>query len=380
MRKVGISLAAGISVAAITTAAVLGSADVGAHSSSPVADTASIKAACTAGTWVQQSADVTPAMVNGALTAITVVSATNAWAVGEYNTGSATGSLWEHYNGTSWSVIGNGGPGVSFNAMTNAGANDVVAVGESGGPSNPQAIISEWNGSSIVRASLPIKGLYSSLFSVSAFSASDIWAVGFYRVGNNSHVLNYHYNGSAWLVAPSPTKVVGGGYDVLALSPTDVYETVLPESGPVALYQWNGAAWAVSKADIYGPVHRMAGPLAGTSNDDLYGLQDNAQQYNVAEHWNGSNWLKVGVRVMGDNPVDIAEGPVGTIWSAGYTGSFTGIIIEENATVSLSFADGNELLYGVAAGSGVVFAVGGSSLLYEGGVPTGEPIVYMGCE
>jgi len=133
-------------------------------------------------------------------------------------------------------------------------------------------------------------------------------------------------------------------------------------------------------------VHAMYGPLAGTSDADLYGLQYPAtNHYSVAEHWNGSMWLKVGARVSNDYPLDIAEGPVGTVWSAGAEGDydllqFTGVVVEENATDSLSVTVANEILYGVAAGSGVVFAVGGASDVFGGGARIGEPSVYKGCE
>ena len=40
---------------------------------------------CTAGTWVQTPANVTSAMVNGNLLADTIVSSTDAWAVGFYD-------------------------------------------------------------------------------------------------------------------------------------------------------------------------------------------------------------------------------------------------------------------------------------------------------
>jgi hypothetical protein len=63
---------------------------------------------CTAGTWTQSSADVTSAMGSGALNAVTVVSATDARAVGWYYISSTNyGSLWESWTGGStWKVVG----------------------------------------------------------------------------------------------------------------------------------------------------------------------------------------------------------------------------------------------------------------------------------
>ena len=383
MIRVGISIAtAGVILAAGGTILSLAPTDAGAHT---VTGTTRTLSACTAGTWVQQSANVTPAMVNGALTAVTVVSATDAWAVGEYNTGSTSGSLWENWNGAAWSVVGNGGPGVVLHAVTNAGANDVIGVGELVGTTSAQAFIAQWNGSSITRVTLPEQGIWSDLIAVSASSPSNIWAVGTYEdPHNNYRALVYHYNGTSWAVAVPPVHASRGhAVAVLALSPTDVYVTAYVGAG-VTLYQWNGSAWTVPNANIYGPVHSMYGPLAGTSDNDLYGLQyPLTNHYSLAEHWNGSMWLKVGARVSDDYPIDIAEGPAGTVWSAGSEGptqyQYTGVVVEENAAVSLSVTVANEILDGVAAGSGLVFAVGGDSAINSGGAPTGEPLVYMGC-
>lgn len=90
-----------------------------------------------------------------AISAVTALSPTNAWAVGS-DIGATTpiggGTLIEHWNGTSWSIVPSPTPGAddSLTGVAARSASDVVAVGTAlpsinGGPT--QAVILRWNGS-----------------------------------------------------------------------------------------------------------------------------------------------------------------------------------------------------------------------------------------
>ena len=319
MRKVGVSVvAAGMVVAAMSTTAALAPAGAAAHKYRADASTTST---CT---WTQQTADVTPAMVSGVLNAVTVVSATDAWAVGQYNTGSATGSFWEAWNGSAWSVVGNGGAGADLVAVTNFGANDVVAVGSDA----TGALIAVWNGTSITRARIPSAGTSAALAYVSGTSSTNIWASG----TTGSGVLLYHYNGAAWSMVTAPTGVRAEG--ILALTTKDAWMPVETSGKPDAtLYHWNGSKWSVSrilkqpKSNL--PKRTITGPIVGTSDTNLSLIAneqgDHAGNWESVPYvWNGSTWSRftdndINMYTDADNGflnAAIAEGSNNQVWRA----------------------------------------------------------------
>src|SRR5579859_64489 len=88
------------------------------------------------------------------LYAISAISATNAWSVGDYLAGSGKTmvdqTLIEHYNGSSWSVVPSPNPGTGPNgnylrAVAAVSASDIYAVGYEGGMG---ALIEHYNGAS----------------------------------------------------------------------------------------------------------------------------------------------------------------------------------------------------------------------------------------
>jgi hypothetical protein len=333
---------------------------------------------CTAGTWVQTPANVTSAMVNGNLLADTIVSSTDAWAVGFYDSGPTRGSLWENWTGgSSWSVITSGGLNVELDAVTNFGADSVWAVGALQKGSKFTAIISMWNGAKIVRATLPKKGKSSSLASISGSSSSDIWASGIWTdAKGGQHILLYHYNGTKWSLAPVPT----GAFfpqGIIDLSPTSVYLVAALPSEKVDVYHYNGTAWSVDLTNV--PIDFDLPGFVGSSASDFYGLD--STDYDGVDHWNGASWSHVGTFNTDDNLSGLAEGPVGTIWSDGwFSSSSNEVYVAENGvrqTNPSSVMTQTGIMSGVASGSGLVIAVGGQG--EEGSVPHSEPIVVMSC-
>jgi hypothetical protein len=97
-----------------------------------------------------------PGSDTGTVSAVTAISPASAWAVGEQSGASAPlggGTLTEHWNGTSWTVVPSPAPGAddSLTGVAGRSASDVVAVGSAlpsinGGPL--QSVILRWNGTS----------------------------------------------------------------------------------------------------------------------------------------------------------------------------------------------------------------------------------------
>ena len=119
--------------------------------------------------------------------AVTAISATNAWAVGEdIGATSAVGgsTLIEHWNGGSWSIVPSPTPGADpgLTGVAARGSGDVYAVGSNMPSINGgvvQGLILRWNGSTWSQDTDPADGSYSPLFAAAAVpGAASEWAVG----------------------------------------------------------------------------------------------------------------------------------------------------------------------------------------------------------
>jgi len=130
--------------------------------------------------------------------AVTAISATNAWAVGEdIGATSAVGgsTLIEHWNGTSWSIVPSPTPGgdPGLTGVAARGSGDVYAVGSNLPSINGgvvQGLILRWNGNTWSQDTDPTDGSYSPLFAAAAVpGAANEWAVG--TVSNVSLILSH---------------------------------------------------------------------------------------------------------------------------------------------------------------------------------------------
>jgi hypothetical protein len=267
------------------------------------------------------------------LNGVSAVSATDASAVGSYNnpTTGATETLALHWNGTKWSKVASPSPGGTSMNFDNSflhgvsadSATDAWAVGHyiSSTTAGTEAVALHWNGTKWSKIASPnpggtIASAYNTLNGISAVSATDAWAVGFYNnpaIGDETLVL--HWNGTKWskVASPSPgvPPVFFSGdnlFGVSAVSATDasaVGSYVNPTTGAtetLALH-WNGTKWS-----------KVASPNPGgtTSNADdastLYGVSAVSATdawavgyytgttlvpgTTLVLHWNGTSWSR----------------------------------------------------------------------------------------
>jgi hypothetical protein len=173
-----------------------------------------------------------PGSFNNQLLGVSAVSANDVWAVGYAASQTTTSALIEHYNGSKWSVVPSPNLNSSFyklNAVTAISSNNVLAVGNfTNQQGNPQALIEQWNGSQWEIVTSPNPGLSSILSGVSAVSAGNIWAVGDFAAQqqSNAATLIEHFDGSTWQVVTSPNRSAlnyNGLFSVTALSATNVW-------------------------------------------------------------------------------------------------------------------------------------------------------------
>jgi hypothetical protein len=154
------------------------------------------------------------------LYAVAVLSPKDVWAVGysEGGTGGATDvPLIEHFDGQSWKIVPSVYPSPSpFNALYGIAAlsaNNIWAVGyanENSQGKNGQALIEHWDGTRWKLVNSPIAGNATLLYSVTAISNTDIWAVGYIQTSNVQFLpITEHWNGTSWSVVtpPDPGKV-----------------------------------------------------------------------------------------------------------------------------------------------------------------------------
>ncbi len=180
--------------------------------------------------WTQVSS-INPGSIN-ILNAVTVVAANDVWAVGGFVDGNGhLQTLMEHWNGTAWTQATNPSPqpGSITNSLTGVDAvtsNDIWAVGyysnNATGPNKAMAL--HWDGTAWSNVTIPSVGSRDNfLQGVSAITANDVWAVGYY--GNTYQTLIEHWNGSAWTVpnVPNPGPRDNALYGVSGDNANDVW-------------------------------------------------------------------------------------------------------------------------------------------------------------
>jgi hypothetical protein len=154
------------------------------------------------------------------LTGVTCTSASDCWAVGDYqpNGSPVRQTLTEHWDGTSWSIVFSPNSSSTENwleSVTCTSASDCWAVGFLPASGYNRTLIEHWDGISwsIVTSPNTSDTQDNYLYGVACTSASDCWAVGYYY-DRGSHVNNYyykalftHWDATSWAIAPSPNLV-----------------------------------------------------------------------------------------------------------------------------------------------------------------------------
>jgi hypothetical protein len=241
---------------------------------------------------------VTPTAAAGNfLSSTSVISANDIWAVGDAT--SATGydqTFAEHWNGTSWTIIPTPNFGKfdnDLNGVVAISTNDVWAVGDWSQNSTATALIGtalHWNGSTWTLYTFTPSG-NTAMLAVTAISSNDVWAVGTADYagtgGNGVLTVAEHWNGSSWSQAatPSPSVFDSELFAVSAWSSTDVWAVGRQQSNVAnsplqALAEhWDGTTWSV-----------VATPNS-TGDNEIFGV--NALEAGHAVGVGYGNWVFV---------------------------------------------------------------------------------------
>jgi hypothetical protein len=215
--------------------------------------------------WSVVSAPADTGNLEDSLSTISALSANDIWAAGSHFDASigGTDALFEHWNGSTWSIV----PGPStvtrngidyavgaITSLTAISSNDVWAA-TSVSNNNPVAF-EHWNGTqwSVVFGA-GVANSSATISSLAASSSSDVWAVGTSRAsGRRTPTLTLieHWNGSAWSIVPSPTLSTSSGFlsGVTALSGSDAWAVGGSFTGIPEVEHWDGTQWSLISVPI----------------------------------------------------------------------------------------------------------------------------------
>jgi len=265
--------------------------------------------------WTSTVAPVGPWDQGAGLVAVSAAGPRDVWAVGLGIKNGQNGTLIEHWDGSSWSVVSSPNPSGTDNRLTAVAAiseNDAWTVGDYFGPERPEPLIEHWNGASwtVVDAPSPA-GNIRQLSGISAVDAADVWAVGFQTKsdGTGSKPLIEHWDGASWLVVPSPNLGAGGQLtSVRALSADDVWAV------GAHVIHWDGVSWTVlpSPNISNSSIHAIAsaGPadvwIAGAATRDW-----------LIEHWDGKRWSTTAAAAHSTGVVNAVTALHDSIWAVG---------------------------------------------------------------
>ena len=300
---------------------------------------------------------------------------------------SGSAALVEHWNGSSWSIVptpatdGTQGPeGQVLSGVTCAGPADCWAVGATmdtdGSPSG--TLVDHWDGSSWSTTPSPEPATPTdAMTGVTCVSTSNCWATGVSgTMGQNGSSPNpfiEHWNGADWSIDPSP-DVVALGY-----------------LGGVACMGDNGcftSGFAASNVGNNTTIRTLIEQLqvAPSANQGLWmaGADGGVFNFGTAGFFGSAGGAPLNKPVVGmaGTPdsrgywLDAADGGVFTFGDAGFYGSTGGMTLNKPVVGMAATPDGGG--YWLVASDGGVFAFGDAGFYGStGGMTLNKPIVGM---
>jgi hypothetical protein len=205
--------------------------------------------------------------------------------------------------------------------VTALSANDIWAVGFYADPAaQDRTLTMHWDGVQWSIVPSPNVGAGANrLLGVAAISPNDVWAVGYYSADYYmSRTLVLHWNGAQWSIMPTPDQGVNSNlWQVAAVSANDVWAV-----GTTILH-WDGTQWSVVP-DSDPASSQLFGITAIAANDIWavgYYVDSVGHTNTLTEHWNGSQWTVVpSPNVPSSNGYLTAAANISAsdIWAVGY--------------------------------------------------------------
>jgi hypothetical protein len=218
------------------------------------------------------------------------------WAVGT----TVPGPIGLHFNGTMWKSVPMALPTrANINAVSVLKPNDVWAVGYTFSGANMTSVIQHFNGTKWVVVPSPHFAGGDELFAVKAIASNDVFAVG--EIGSNSQKaspLVEHFDGTTWSVIPGPAVKAGQTlslHSIAATSHKDLWVT--GSGGPVffsIVSHFDGQKFTNVPFPLSGA---SLGGIAAIAPNDAWVVGGQAAtattQSTLTAHWNGQRWTVV---------------------------------------------------------------------------------------
>jgi hypothetical protein len=261
-------------------------------------------------------------LINGENTAflqgVADISPTLAWAVGNSSDGgrSPFQQVIEQWDGKEWSLFPN--PKFPPNseadlfAVTSTSANDIWAAGnlvqDVEGGALSFNLFEHWDGTAWTVTTIEDSN-FEALTGVSADAANDAWAVGSVEASNTT-TLAIRWNGTEWTHVATPANVGRGPNQlnaVLTLAPNDAWAVGYSTPGKpeesatlTLILHWDGTSWKIVPSPNVGPKsrsqsNRLLGLTANSANDiwafgSYFAADGSGHQKTLLLHWDGTSW------------------------------------------------------------------------------------------
>ncbi len=241
---------------------------------------------------------------NSILRAVFCPTTSSCFAVGQ----AGSNLLIERWNGTSWSiVVTSNPPGAtigSLNGVSCRGTADCYAVGSSGNGSVTTTLIEHWDGTSwsIVGSPNPGDAFVSELTGVRCALSTMCVAVGFSTTASATRTLAEHWDGTSWSIVASPNA---GGSTYSALnglvcpSSTSCFAVgySVASSRKTLIERWNGTSWSIVAGPTFPGFDSSLSAVKCLSTTNCFAVgthADNTHANNtLVERWNGTSWSVV---------------------------------------------------------------------------------------
>jgi hypothetical protein len=265
------------------------------------------------GDWAIVNSPNTSAAESNRLWAVTCLSASECWAVGDHYPGNAVTSaqtLIQRWDGNSWAIVNSPNTGTynTLYGVTCISSSDCWAVGFYN-TSQWQTLTQHWDGTSWTVVSSPNAGALQTniLLGVTCASTSDCWAVGYATNGSGYDSLIEHWNGTAWAIVSAPTTGIGQSNRLLSVtcaSASDCwavgYSYVTSDATARTLIErWNGTSWTIVNSPNALTVQNfLVGVTCALASDCwAVGYTNDAgvtsAHQTLIERWDGTAWAIV---------------------------------------------------------------------------------------
>jgi hypothetical protein len=250
------------------------------------------------------------------LTGVAAITPSNTWAVGTYcvahcsfTSAQTSRGMIVHWNGKTWSRVPSPNPGVEdlLHGVTAISPTDIWAAGWYSSLTTSGPLLLHWNGTNWSQVKTNFTD-FANVSSISASSAKNIWVAGYASAANGTFTEIIHWNGSAWSKVPSPNpgKTLDLVFSVSADSSSDAWavgqycasacQTLSPTYHGFALH-WNGIKWSQAPLPVTNSESLTA--VDAVSAKDAWASGQVTLSHNrggpLLLHWNGKKWSKVSV-------------------------------------------------------------------------------------